>query len=156
MGHGQPQKSELKTTILQDILVEEIVEPPPPKLISKFITVEDWLTNICDNNKPKIRIAKYRFGLFESKNDYTLFLAGLNTYKVGKKRSSTQIEFEPKNMYFKLPEGYYKSLTREQLLKKLSSDLKAFTNSTKFKNSFFIDANIVAFDTNGTTLWTKE
>ena len=155
MGYGQPSKGDLKTTIVQDIQVEEIMEPPPPGLISKFITVEDWLTNICENNKPKKAIAKYNFGLFEAKDDFTLFLARLNTYEVDKNRSSTRIDFEPKNMYFKLPKSYFKSLTREQLLIKLASDLKAFTKSTKFKNSFFIDANIISFDTNGTTLWTR-
>ena len=156
MGNGQSPKGDLKTIIVQDVQEEEIMEPPPPGLISKFTTVEDWLTAICENNKPKKAIAKYRIGLFESKNDYTIFLAGQNTYQVDKNRSSTRTEFEPKNMYFKLPDSYYKSLTREELLKKLTSDLKAFTNSAKFKHSFFTTANIIVFDTNGTTLWTRE
>lgn len=88
-------------------------------------------------------------------NDYTLVLVGENTYDEEKNRSITRIEFEPTNMYFELPKTYYKNLKREQLLKKLTSQLKDFTSTEEFKNSFFTKANIVVFETNGQTIWSK-
>jgi len=154
--HGQSTKSEVKTVTVQDTEEEEIMEPPPPRLVSKFQTVDAWLTNICGNNQPKKAIAKYSVGLFESKDDYTLFIAGFNTYETDINHSSTRMDFEPKNMYFRLPKSYYNNLTRNQVLAKITSSLKKFTTTSTFKNSFLAEANLVVFDTNGTTLWTRE
>jgi len=156
MGHGQRPKNDSKIVVVQDIQLEDVMEPPPPSLISKFKTVQDWLVNICDKDKLQKPIEKYRFGLFESPNDYTLFLVGVNTYDEGKNRSSTRIEFEPTNMYFKLPKSYYENLNRDQLLDKLTSQLKNFANTRKFKASFFTKATIVIFETNGLTIWSKQ
>jgi hypothetical protein len=137
-------------------VVEDDVEPPPLHLTSRFKTLQDWLYNICDKDKPQKPIAKCKFGLFESPNNYTLVLFGVNTYDEGKNRSITRVEFEPANMYFKLPETYYENLNREQVLDKLTSQLKDFANTKKFKTSFFTKANIVVFETNGQTIWSKQ
>lgn len=137
-------------------VVEDDVEPPPPHLTSGFKTLHDWLHNICDKDKPQKPIAKYKFGLFESPNNNTLVLVGVNTYAEGKNRSITRIEFEPANMYFKLPETDYGNLNREQLLDKLTSQLKDFANTKEFKASFFTKADVVVFETNGQTIWSKQ
>ena len=158
MACGQ-QKNDPGKARVQEVqfeVVEDDVEPPPPHLTSRFKTWQDWLHNICDKDKPQKPIAKYKFGLFESSNDYTLVLVGVNTYVEGKNRSVTRIEFEPANMYFKLPETYYENLNREQLLDKLASQLKEFANTKKIKTSFFTKANIVVFETNGQTIWSKQ
>jgi hypothetical protein len=52
-------------------------------------------------------------------------------------------------MYFKLPKTYNENLNREQLLDKLTSQLKAFAKTERFKTSFFTNANVVVFETNG-------
>ncbi len=144
--------------IVQDVsfeVIEDEIEPPPPRLISRFKTLQDWLLNICNNDNPKKSITKYKFGLFESPNDYTLILVGVNTYVEGKNRSVTRIEFQPINMYFKLPEKVYKNLNRDQLIDELNSQLKDFASTEKFKASFFTKANIVVFETNGQTIWSQ-
>lgn len=159
MANGQKNKNESEKVILQHGSVEvvlEIVEPPPPNLISKFATLQDWLLNICEKETPQKLISKYTLGLFESPNDYTLDLVGVNTYDEYKNRSVTRIEFEPNNMYFKLPEAYYKNLSREQLLDKLTLELKDFANTERFKTSFFAKANVFVFETNGQTIWSKQ
>jgi hypothetical protein len=159
MASGQENKKDSGKVIVQHVqieVVEDDIEPPPPQFISKFRTVQDWLLNICDNDKPEKPIAIYKLGLFESPNDYTLVLVGVNTYEDGRNRSVTRIEFEPTNMYLKLPEAYYENLNREQLLDKLTSQLKDFANTESFKTSFFSKANIVVFETNGQTIWSKQ
>ena len=160
MAHGQQNKKDSGKIIVQDVQLVEIVDMqddvdlPPPNFISKFKTLQDWLINICDNDKPKQPIQKYKFGLFESTNDYTVFVAGVNTYSKGNYRS-IRIAFKPTNMYLKLPKDYFENLTREQLLDKLTSELKDFASTEKFKNSFFTKAGIVVLETNGQTIWSK-
>jgi hypothetical protein len=135
--------------------VEDEVEPPPPQLISKFGTVKDWLVNICESDQPRKPISIYQVGLFESENDFTLFLVGINKYNEGQNRSVTHIEFQPINMYFKLPQQYFKNLDRKEVIKQLTEQLKEFTNTAKFKTSFLAQANKIVFTTNGEVIWVK-
>ncbi len=135
--------------------VEDDVSPPPPDLISEFKTLQDWLFDVCKNNKPEKSIAKYKFGLFESQDEHTIFLAGVNTYDEGKDHSRIRIEFEPSNMYFKLPKGEFDNLDRRHLLEKLASQLTDFTKTEKFKNSFLSKASAIVFVSNGQTIWSK-
>jgi hypothetical protein len=155
MARGQQPRNNSGKVIVQEVrfeVVEDDIEPPPPHSVSKFRTLQDWLLNIC-KDKPQKSIAKYKLELFESLNDYKLVLVGLNTYEEGKNRSVTRIEFEPTNMYFKLPKTYYKNLSRGQLLDKLTLQLKEFTNTEDFKTSFFTKAKVIVFETNGQTIW---
>jgi hypothetical protein len=159
MAFAQQTNNDSGKVIVKNVQFEDAeddIEQPPPHLTSKFRTLQDWLINICDKDKPQKSIAKYKFGLFESSNDYTIFLVGVNTYDEGNHRSGTHIEFQPANMYFTLPKAYYGNLNRQQLLHKLTSQLKDFVNTEKFRNSFFIKANIVVFETSGQTIWSKQ
>jgi hypothetical protein len=157
MAKSQPSKNYSGKIIVEEVHLEDIeddMQPPPTDLTSKFKTVHDWLRNVCQNDKPKKPIAKYKFGLFESANSYTVVLVGVNEYK-SKNTTTTRIQFQPKYMYFKLPEDVYKNLKRDQLIDKLSSELKTFASTPTFKSSFFTNANIVVFETNGQLIWSK-
>jgi hypothetical protein len=159
MVNGQSNENDSGKVIMQHgsfEVVVDVIEPPPPYLVSKFKTLQDWLFNICDNDSPGKAIAEYKISLFESPNDYTLVLAGENTYNEGKYRSVTRIEFEPANMYFKLPENYFKNLNKQQLLDKLTSELKNFTATQKFKTSFFTKAKAIVFESTGQTIWSDK
>lgn len=146
----------IKVTTIEMSVTEDDVQPPPPEgLPLTFNTLEDWLFDIIDNNKPQKPISKYKFGLFESSNEYDLFLAGFNTYDADKSHSYVRIEFEPGNMYFKLPKTYSENLTRDQLLAKITSQLKGFVKTEKFKTSFLSKSNIIVFESNGQTIWSK-
>ncbi|MEX6690832.1 hypothetical protein QTN47_25210 [Danxiaibacter flavus] len=153
-SENSPGKIRIQYLQFKDI--EDDIKPPPPNLVSKFKTLQDWLLDICNSNKPKKSIIKFKFELFESANDYTIVLAGVNTYDEGKNRSVTRIEYRPRNMYFKLQETYYVGLDRQQLLDKLTAELKDFSNTEKFRNSFFTKARIVVFETNGQTVWSAQ
>ncbi|HEU5052802.1 MAG TPA: hypothetical protein VFT78_06805 [Hanamia sp.] len=158
MASAQQNKDDPGKVLVQRQIeiVIDVIEPPPPHLVSNFATMQDWLLNICERDKPQKPISKYAVGLFESLNDYTLFLIGMNTYDEDKHRSEIRIEFEPTNMYFKLHEGYFQNLSREQLLEKLTSDLKDFAKTVRFKTSFFSKATSFVFETNGHTIWSKQ
>jgi hypothetical protein len=159
MTSGQQNKNDSDKVIVQRgsfQVVLDVVEPPPPNLVSKFASLQEWLLNICEKDAPQKLISKYTVGLFESSNDYTLDLVGVNTYDEDKNRSATRIEFEPTNMYFKLPEAYYQNLSREQLLDKLTLELKDFANTERFKTSFIAKANVFVFESNGQTIWSKQ
>lgn len=131
--------------------VEEI-SPPPPGLTTKFKTPQEWLINICDTEKPEKPITAYNFSLFESPDDYTICLVGINKYDQGQD-SVTRIDFEPSSMYYPLP-GEYKNLTRDQVQDQVTSLLKDFTKTDKFKNSFFAKSNSIIVDFYG-TIWSK-
>lgn len=160
MAQGQQHKGKAVKTVVvygEDISTEDDIGPPPPNLKSEFKTLQDWLVSICNGEKPKKLISTYNIGLSESNNrDYTLDLTGRNAYNEGNNHSSKRIEFTPKHTFYKLPEAYYKSLSREQLIKKLITQLKDFTNTKDFKNSFFTKANAIVFDTNGQKIWSKQ
>jgi hypothetical protein len=145
---------EVKEVMVTSVEVADDVSPPPPGLTSHFKNMEDWLSNICDDKKPKKSIATYEFGLFESPDNYAIFLVGINTYNKAD-TSYTRIEFEPSNMYFQLPRGEYKNLNRDEMVNLLIFQLKDFTNTKKFKTSFFTGADKITFATNGQTIWSK-
>ena len=133
---------------------EDVPEPPPLRLTSRFKTVQEWLFNICDTDKPKKPITTYNFGLFEVEEDYIVFLVGLNTYNREQYSSATRIDFEPSGMYFPLPKSEYKNLKREQVLERLTAQLRNFTKTARFKHSFFAEAKSVTTDFKG-EIWTK-
>lgn len=156
MAQSQQPKDDSGKTVVHEVtlqVVEDEIEPPPPHLITKFKSLQEWLTDIFENDKPKKSIAKYKFALFESPNNYTIALIGVNTYNERQNRSVTRIEFEPANMYFKLPEKEFENLNRSQLTDKLTSQLKDLANTERFRNSFFTKANVVDLETNGQIIW---
>lgn len=83
-----------------------------------------------------------------------IYLVGLNKYDKGD-TSHTRIKFEPSNMYFQLPNSEYKDLSRDQMLNKLTVQLKAFTKTEKFKSSFLAKANAIILESSGQTIWSK-
>jgi len=41
-----------------------------------FMTLENWLLNICDTESPDKSIIGFNFGLFESEDGFTIYLTG--------------------------------------------------------------------------------
>ncbi len=131
---------------------EDMVEPPFTNLKSRFNTLEEWLTYICENDKPSKAIDTYNFGLFEGKDEYTLYLVGTNTYEISEDNTKIKIEFSPTDMYFSLPLSEFQGLKREQVYAQLSRQLKQFTKTNTYKSSFFLKANHVKTEWNGEML----
>ena len=158
MAVSQNKNIDTSNLIVEDInqtVTEEDIPPPPSNWITKFKTMEEWLQDICKNDKPKKSISQYQVSLFESPEDYILALVGMNTQVENKNSIITRIEFEPLNMYFNLPKPFFKGLDRKQLLEKLTVQLKNFVKTEAFRNSFFTKANKIVFETNGEMIWSK-
>ena len=134
--------------------IEDEVPPPPLDLTSNIKTLQEWLFNICNDEKPIKSFANFKFGLFESSEDNIIYFVGVNKYVNGD-TSHTRIEIESQNMYFRLPQSEYKKLSRDQLLNRLTVQLKAFTNTEQFKTSLLSKANAIVFESNGQTIWSK-
>jgi hypothetical protein len=131
------------------------VGPPPPDFTSSFETLQEWLFSICDEEQPQKSIETYKFGLFEGEEDYTVSLVGTNKYQEDRNRLVINIDFEPEDTYFNLPDKEYKSLKREQVLERLTTQLKEFTKTDKFLHSFLAKANAITTEWNGETVWSK-
>jgi len=147
-----------KNIITKHIIIEKTVEDPglpPSDLASHFNTIQDWLQNVIDKDNPTKYIAEFKFGLFQFPDDYCLYLIGVNTYSDDKSKSKTLIEFKPSSMYFKLPKFYSDGLDHEQILNKLIKELRDFTNTEKFRTSFFNKAQRIIFRSNGLVIWSK-
>lgn len=126
----------------------EDVMPPPPNLIARFKTLDDWLEKICETENPETTIVKFHFGLFEAPGNYTIFLVGVGS-------PDDHIDFEPSNMYFPLPKSEFKDRTREQVLGRITSLIKNFTTPETFKTSFLTKADSITTDFSG-TIWLNE
>ena len=113
----------------------EEVEDPPRDFQSKFSSIQEWLEAIVDSEQPEEDIEIFSFGIFESANDYTMYLVGLQTQK--KQDSSiTRIGYKPQYMYYRLQKNEFENLDRDQVLSKIKGELKKFIDSEKFKSSF--------------------
>lgn len=117
--------------------------PPPPPPISNFMTLQEWLFRICVTEKPEKSIIAYNFGLFETENGYTIYLTGSKEYDKNDSDWATNNDFEPSITNYPLPSSEYKSLKWEQVLDKIKSQIKDFTKTDKFKNSFFAKAKAI-------------
>jgi hypothetical protein len=153
MNENQDRNFKVVHVTLTEV-VDEQPDPPPPELETKFNSIQEWLVTICDGNKPEKSIDTYQIGLFESPVDYILFLAGFNTHTQGN-RAVTNIDFEPSNMYFRLPVNEYHNLTRKEIIAKLKTQLIDFTKSEKFKKSFLAQAKSIKIDFNG-EIWSNK
>lgn len=133
---------------------EDDLGPTGLYLESTFNTIEDWLFDMCKNDFPKKKIAKFNFGIYEYLDGYTLCLTGVNSY-VKKNNTRTKIEFLPNHTYLRIPDSYHRNLERDDVLRKIKADLDEFSNSECFQSSFFTRANIVCFETTGEAIWSK-
>src|ERR1700754_4895813 len=72
---------------------------PFPEEVPSYSTFEDWLSKICEQEKPGKEVKTFRFGLFTAP-ECIVYLVGLNVSIKGYDSIST-IAYEPRNMYFK-------------------------------------------------------
>lgn len=136
-------------------IIEDDIDPPfGPMSTSKFKNVNEWLTNICEDEKPAQPIGNFKIGLFESPDENILYLVGTNETEEENVTHIT-IDFEPEEKFFLLPKDEYNILTRDGLLKKVVLDLKNFTKTEQFKTSFITEAANLIFESTGEIIWAK-
>lgn len=151
----QPEESD-KWIIVHGEFSEEEDDLGPTGLYmeSTFKTIDDWLLDMCKNDRPQKEITKFIFGVFEYLDGYTLCLTGINAYEEGN-HTKTKIEFLPIHSYFRIPAAYHEHLEREETIKKIETDLDKFAQSKCFQSSYFTHAKIVQFETTGEIIWSK-
>jgi len=120
----------------------EMFAPPPPgyPINSPFQTIHDWLSAICDAEPPAVPISVYSFGVFESADDWLLFVVGENSAQKDQYTSATYIDFKPSLMYFLLPKEQHAGKQRDEIKKQLHRELEEFTRTEKFRSSFLAKA----------------
>ncbi len=155
VGCTQETKEETNIVNGSSTVIEDDFMPPPVILPSKFESINDWLTNICENEKLKKPINHFKIGLIESPKENALYLIGRNLIEKGDTSHST-LDFEPKEMYFLISSDKYKNLSRKEMLEKLALELKKFSETKAFKTSFFAEANDFTFETTGEVIWQKD
>lgn len=142
--------------VINDVLRMSIERPtpPPPGFTSPFKTLQEWLFNICDSNKPLESISEYNFGLYLSPGANMICLVGYNTdMKQG--FPARRIAFQPSHTFFVLPHGEYGNLSQELVRKRIFKELTEFTKTTKFKNSFLSKGDSITTDLDG-EIWQRQ
>jgi len=158
-SYSQSKQNDTAKTVVKHytiIVSDEIKEPPPPSFKSKFNSLTEWLTAVAKGNRPQKPVSQYNIGLFEAPGSYTLSLNGINTYNDGADRYSTRIDYTPRAMYCDLRKSYFRNLSRDQLLAKIVAELKSFTLTTAFKNSFLAKGGSIVFEVNGEVIWARK
>ncbi len=157
-SYSQVMLKDTTTTAVKQATVKtsiNIITPPTPGFKTRFNSISDWLTAIVNGNQPQKHIAQYNIALFEVPGAYNLSLTGVNTYNEGISLQSTRIDYTPREMYCDLPPTYYQSLSHEQLLAKIVAEIKRFTGSLTFTNSFLAQGNLV-LESSGEVIWAKK
>lgn len=141
----------------QDIQFEEeydIIDPPPIDSEFMFISMHDWLSAICNLEKPEKAIEFYSIYMYESvyRGDTAnvLVIAGLNKDNE-RAVPTTKIDFYPFDIYFRLPNDY-KNLDHQGLIDTLNKQLNDFINSEKFKKSFLAHSKYITTNFSG-VIW---
>jgi hypothetical protein len=133
----------------------EAEEPPGPneKDSGEFNSITEWLSRICEMERPGKQISFYKIRLVELYNTYTLSLEGINESQLAS-NTSAQISFEPKYKFYLLPRNRYNG-SRDKILALITNELKSFTQTRTFKRSFFTEAKSIKTDFAG-IIWTKQ
>lgn len=130
-------------------MTREVFAPPPPNanINSPFSSIGEWLSALCKGEQPQKAIDTYSFGIFESQDEWLLFIVGEDYSEPNK----IKIGFKPSLMYFRIPEAELKNNTREKLREKIMTQIKRFTETEEFKSSFLAKAFTIEFS--GEILW---
>ncbi len=122
--------------------VEELLIPINIK--SKFKSMQDWLTNICQGKIPKKKISEYVIRLVSSQvsNEHIVCLYGVSTRFDAIGQPYTSIDFKPSSVFFKFPKIKYNSFSYKQMQEELTNQLKDFISTQEFHNSFLSNENI--------------
>ncbi len=139
-------KKEIEVIEVTEVTEETVnaPEPAPPSFsCSNAVTLQEWFFKLCDTEKPGKDTAAYAFGFFETENCYAVYLIDSSGYKKRDTGSAKQNGNEQSIKYYPLSKSEYKDLEWQQVMNKIKSQLKEFTNNEKCKNSSFAKAKSV-------------
>ena len=109
--------------------------PPSLRVVTPFNSIHEWLHFLCEHEHRLEPVSEYMIAFSEPPH-VLASLVGHN-HSVEQGAPVTRIVFQPKQyMWFELPKKQYGTLTREQLIDKVHSELIAFFKTEHFKKSF--------------------
>lgn len=117
--------------------------PPSPGEGNRFDNVREWLSYLCNTFKPTERIVAYYFTIDQFPGGYTVLFTCNWKFDPADKEWIYYVDNELQDSHV-LPAAEYKDLNREEALKKFVAELKAFSETEQFKQSFFANAKAVA------------
>src|SRR5579875_816782 len=137
--------------------VDEVITPPPPPppgFTSPYKTINEWLTHLCNTEKPdEAQNAIYEFGFYQSQNQYIVYLRSNDDVINPDKKSK---EFGP--FYFGVSAEAHTSMNYnqyQQVQDSLFSQIKAFTTTEKFKHSFLAQSQAIIANMNE-VIWAND
>lgn len=108
------------------------------------MTLEQWLTDICNNEVPDSLVIAYHFGLFENmEGTSTLYLIGSSVFHELDDDWIANVDFEPADNYHTINEIGFKDLSTEEVLEEVRTRILNFTQTDQYKNSFFANAQAI-------------
>ena len=116
----------------------------PSNIRSKHKTIHEWLTSICHGKKPTETILEFTIRLIssETSGEHIVCLYGVNSRIDGPYSTYTYVVFKPSNLWFKFPKLQYRKCNYEQIQEELTKQVKDFTLTELFQNSFLSKADI--------------
>ncbi|WP_114792609.1 hypothetical protein U0035_02550 [Niabella yanshanensis] len=149
-----------KPYTVQEVSIQEVISansteepppPPPPRHTSKFATFSEWLKNLCDIENPDSRVQYYEVFLLKKDNppatDQAQYFMGIRGSEKNRKEDAVYNEkdghFYPREVYLTPSTSVYSQLNEEQAIQKVKEELKAFIQSSQFKQCFLRKAKSI-------------
>lgn len=119
----------------------------------------EWIDNINQEEIVDSSIIGFNFGLFETTDGYKMYLIGSKTFDKDDEDWATNVDFEPKQKYFKLGEEFSRDKDWQDVLKFSEKLVTNYVNSKYFQKSIFVKAYGITTgfdDGNLTIIFVKE
>lgn len=100
----------------------------------------EWVDNINQTERIDKSIIAFNFGLFESKEGFTMYLTGSKIFDKDDDDWAANMDFEPKQKYFSFGNELLKDKDWQDILKCAESLVQSYVKSEDFKTSIFAQA----------------
>ncbi len=100
----------------------------------------EWVDNINKTERIDKSIIAFNFGLFESKEGFTMYLTGSKIFDKDDDDWAANMDFEPKQKYFSFGNELLKDKDWQDILKCAESLVQSYVKSEDFKISIFAQA----------------
>jgi len=131
--------------------VERVIFPLPGLFKSPFNTLQEWLLELCNDEPDTNSVAEYCL-LYHSQSEQSIVGFVGHSYSTVGDVVTRKISFTPKHMFFPLPKREYRKLSYKDASEKFYKELKQFTKSGDFHNSF-MSKNIPVNTNFGGQIW---
>ena len=109
--------------------------------------IEHWLLQINDETVLPPDIVAFNFGLFESENEYCIYMIGSRFYDEFDDDWACDIDFEPNRKYLMLTSESIQNMSWEKILYEVKNVISSFITANACKLPLFVGKIItIGFD----------